>query len=101
MKLLGIKLEYIQKHTPDEDGHIESYFDRFKDDYIYTREFASFDAFREYKEWAVNDYNSVRPHYSLNYMKPDEFESAIANEDFRKKWIEKEIGRYKHVESLE
>ena len=34
-------------------------------------------------------------------MTPDEFESAIANEDFRKKWIEKEIGRYKHVELLE
>ena len=28
-------------------------------------------------------------------------ESAILNEDFRKKWIEKEIGRYKHVELLE
>ena len=28
-------------------------------------------------------------------MTPEEFESAIINEDFRKKWIEKEIGRYK------
>ena len=25
-------------HTPEEDGHIESYFGRFKDDYIYTME---------------------------------------------------------------
>jgi putative transposase len=49
----------------------------------------------------VNDYNVVRPHSSLNYMTPDEFESPIGNEDFRKKWIEKEIGRYKHVKLLE
>ena len=34
-------------------------------------------------------------------MTPEEFESAILNEAFRKKWIEKEIGRYKHVELLE
>ena len=34
-------------------------------------------------------------------MTHDEFESAIMKEDFRKKWIEKETGRYKHVELLE
>jgi hypothetical protein len=34
----------------------------------------------------------VRPHPSLNYMIPEEF---------RKKWIKKEIGRKKHVEFLE
>ena len=54
-------------------------------------EFASFEAFREYMESTVSDYNTKRPHSSLNYMTPEEFESVIANEDFRKKWIEKEI----------
>ena len=52
----------------------------------------SFEDFRKYIEWAVSDYNTKRPHSSLNYMTTDEFESAILNEDFRKKWIEKEIG---------
>ena len=52
-------------------------------------------------EWAVSDYNTKRPHSSLNYMTPDEFESAILNDDFKKKRIEKEIWRYKHVELLE
>ena len=61
----------------------------------------SFEDFRNYIEWAVSDYYTKRPHYSLNYMTPEEFESTIANEDFRKKLIEKEIGRYKHVELLE
>ena len=34
-------------------------------------------------------------------MTPEEFESAILNEDFRKKWLEKETASYKHVELLE
>ena len=101
LRRLGIKHETIHVHTPKEDGHIESYFGRFKDDYIYTREFARFEAFKKYMESAVSDYNTKKPHSSLNYMTPEEFESKILNEDFRKKWIEKEIGRYKHVELLE
>ena len=34
LRTLGIKHETIQAHTPEEDGHIESYFGRFKEDYI-------------------------------------------------------------------
>jgi hypothetical protein len=34
-------------------------------------------------------------------MTPKEFESAILNEDFKKKRLEKETGRYKHAELLE
>ena len=48
-------------------------------------------------------------HVLSEVLKADEFpciyvvvlESAILNEDFRKRWIEKETGRYKHVELLE
>ena len=42
-------------------------------------------------EYAFTDYNTVRPHSSLNYLTPEEFESAIMNEDFRKEWIEKQM----------
>ena len=79
--------ETIHARTPEEDGHIKSYFDRFKDDYIYTGDVASFDDFREYTEWAVFYYNTKRLHFLLNCMTPEEFESSILNEDFRKKWI--------------
>ena len=47
LKTPGIQHETIHAHTPDEDNHIESYFGRFKDDYIYTREFVSFEDFRK------------------------------------------------------
>jgi putative transposase len=45
LRKLGIQHETIHAHTPEEDGHIESYFGRFKDDYIYTREFVRFEDF--------------------------------------------------------
>lgn len=88
-------------HTLREEDYIESYFGRFLKDRIYTMELVRFGDLRKYMEWAVSDYNTKRPHSSLNYMTPDEFESAILNDDFKKKRIEKEIGRYKHVELLE
>ena len=34
LRKMGIKHETIHAHTPEEDGHIESYFGRFKEDYI-------------------------------------------------------------------
>jgi len=34
-------------------------------------------------------------------MTPEEFEISIKDEDFRRKWIEEQIRRYKHVEFLE
>ena len=82
LRTLGRKHERIHADTPEEDSHIESYFGRFKDDYIYTREFVSFDDFREYIEWVVSDYNTKRPHSSLNYMTPEELESAILSRRF-------------------
>lgn len=39
LKSLIIYHETIHAHTPEEDGHIESYFGHFKEDNIYSREF--------------------------------------------------------------
>ena len=50
LRTFGIKHETIHAHTPEEDGHIESYFGRFKDDCIYTMESVSFEDFHKYME---------------------------------------------------
>ena len=89
-RTLGIKHKTIQALTLEEDGHIESYFGRFKEDYIFTRNFINYDEFQRYIDLAVNDYYTIRPQSSLNYLTLEEFESAIMNEDFRKEWIEKQ-----------
>ena len=40
-------------------------------------------------ECAFNDYNSVRPHSSIEYLPPDEFEKRLPEEDgFRDKFLE-------------
>ena len=66
LKTPGIEHETIHAHTPDGDNRIESYFGRFKDDYIYPREFVSIEDFRKHIDRAVSDYNKKRPHSSLN-----------------------------------
>ena len=75
IRTLGIDHETIHPHTPEEDAYIVSYvngvytyFDHFKEDYIYSREFNNFDEFGNYMDMAVKDYNSVRPPSSLNYL---------------------------------
>ena len=102
LRTLGIDHETIHPHTPEEDAFIESYFGHFKEDYIYSREFNSFQEFKDYMNWAVMDYNSVRPHSSLNYLTPDEFEERISvDRVFKEKWLKKQLERYKSVELLE
>jgi len=96
-----IKHETIHAHTPEEDGDIESCFGRFKEDYICTMKFISNDEFQRYIYWDVIDYNTMRPHSSPYYMPPDQFEVAMRDKGFKRKWVEKSMGRYEHVEFLE
>ena len=101
LRTLGIDHGTIHSNTPEENAHIESYFGHFKEDYIYSMEFNSFDEFRDYMDMAVKDYNSVRPHSSLDYLTPDEFEERIAIDSSKKKWLKKQLRRYENVLLLE
>ena len=61
MKLLGIKLEYIQKHTPEDNGDIESFHNSIKTDYIGPNEFRNFNDASIEVEKAFYDYNECGP----------------------------------------
>ena len=67
MKLLGIRLEYIQKHTPEDNGDIESFHNSIKTDYIWPNEFRNFNDASIKIEKAFPDYNECRPHSSIDY----------------------------------
>ena len=89
MKLLEIKLEYIQKHTPEDNGDIESFNNSIKTVYIWVNDIKTFDDAKRRMEQAFIDYSAVRLRSSIDYLTPEEFESAIMNGDFREAWIEK------------
>ncbi len=89
MKLLGIILEYIQKQTPEDNGDIESFHNSLKTDYIWPNDLETFEEAEKLIEYAFNDYNTVRPHSSISFPPPDEFEKRwIGDKNFRREFPE-------------
>ena len=92
MKLLGINLEYIQKHTPEDNGDIESFHNSIKTDYIWPNEFRNFNDASIEIEKAFTDYNECRPHSSIDYLPPREFRRKFLNDSaFRERFEKKEV----------
>ena len=92
MKLLGIKLEYIQKHTPEDNGDIESFHNSIKTDYIWPNELRDFHEASIKIEKAFTDYNECRPHSSIDYLPPREFRRKFLNDpSFRNRLEKKEV----------
>ena len=59
VKALGIRQEFIQVSTPEQDWYIESFHDTQKTEYIWSVEFFSVDEAAECKEKAFYDYNNA------------------------------------------
>ena len=89
VKILGIRSEYIHKHTPEDNGDIESFHNSLKTDYIWVNDLETFEDAENLMESAFSDYNSMRSHSSVDYLPPDEFERSLREEDgFRDKFLE-------------
>ena len=90
MKILGIGQEYIRKHTPEDNGNIESFHSSLKTDYVWVTDLETFEDAEKLMKYAFTDYNSIRPHSSIGYLPPDEFERRLnENENFRNDFLEK------------
>jgi transposase InsO family protein len=59
--------------SPWENGYSESFNSRFRDEFLEMEEFESVRDAREKGEWFRREYNTVRPHSSLDYKTPKEF----------------------------
>lgn len=69
----GVKLAFIHPGKPTEDGHIESFNGRLRDECLNVTQFVSLDDAREKIEaWRI-DYNCHRPHSSLGHLTPSEY----------------------------
>ena len=68
-----IAMNHIQPGKPMQNGHIESFNGRFRDECLNANWFRNlFDARQKVSIWRA-DYNRARPHSALNYRTPEEF----------------------------
>jgi len=59
--------------SPWENGFIESFHSRFRDEFLEREEFESALDAKEKGEWFRREYNIIRPHSSLDYKTPRQF----------------------------
>jgi putative transposase len=69
----GTKSIPVAPASPWENGFIESFHSRFRDEFLEAEEFESVADSKEKKEWFRREYNTIRPHSSLAYKTPKEF----------------------------
>jgi putative transposase len=74
-----VTLHFITPGRPMENGYIESFHGKFREECLNEHWFLNLDDARETIEgWRI-DYNRVRPHSSLGYLTPEEFATCYAN----------------------
>ncbi len=75
----GVELRLIQPGKPTQNGFIESFNGRFRDECLNEHWFSDILHAREIiNDWR-QDYNESRPHSSLNYQTPAEFAASWRN----------------------
>ena len=81
-----VALHFITPGRPMENGYIESFHGKFREECLNEHWFLTLDDARETIErWRV-DYNRVRPHSSLGYLTPEEFAMGYANVESTKRF---------------
>ena len=70
---LKIQQEFIWHHTPQQNGHVESFHKTLKKEYLWPHEFENFQSAQTVLVKAFEDYNSSRIHSALGYLTLDEF----------------------------
>ena len=69
----GVKLDYTRPGKPTDNGLIESFNGRLRDEFLNVNEFITMhDVHEKLKAWQ-DDYNHCRPHGSLGHLTPTEF----------------------------
>ena len=68
-----IELVHIQPGKPAQNGYVESFHGKLRDEFLNVNWFQNlFDARRKLKVWKT-DYNERRPHSALGYLTPAAF----------------------------
>ena len=67
---LGIKTLYIEPGSPWENGYVESFIGKFRDELLNGENFDALLEARVVIEFWRREYNQFRPHSSLGYRPP-------------------------------
>lgn len=73
---VGAKSIPVAAGSPWENGYIESFHSRLRYEFLKRHEFESVADAQARGKWFRREYNTVRPHSSLNYATPREFSEA-------------------------
>jgi putative transposase len=74
----GIQWHYIQPGRPMENGYVESFNGRLRDECLNENWFGDLAEARRMIEAWRQDYNQCRPHSALGYQTPEEFATNVA-----------------------
>ncbi|GKQ27837.1 transposase [Klebsiella michiganensis] len=81
----GVELRLIQPGKPTQNGFIESFNGRFRDECLNEHWFSDIVHARKIiNDWRL-DYNECRPHSALNYLTPAEFAAGWRNGKYEEK----------------
>ena len=81
----GVELRLIQPGKPTQNGFIEGFNGRFRDECLNEHWFSDILLARKtINDWR-QDYNECRPHSSLDYQTPDEFATDWRNRKYETK----------------
>lgn len=70
----GVTQSFSASRSPHDNAVAESFFGTFKKEEAYRREYTSEKSFRKSVDDFIRFYNETRPHMTLNYKTPAEFE---------------------------
>jgi hypothetical protein len=78
----GVKLDFIRPGRPVQNGYIESFNGRLRDECLNTEVFSNLTEAREQLECWRRDYNERRPHSALADRTPEEFARTLGCRPF-------------------
>ena len=72
-RMHNVRLDFIRPGKPMDNGHIESFNGKMRDECLNQNAFLSLADARDSIERWRDDYNRSRPHSSLDWMSPEEY----------------------------
>lgn len=78
---VGVQLEFIRPGRPMENGHVESFNGKFREECLNAHAFQSLAKARDILKAWRQDYNTARPHSALGGLAPEEYGRTMNEEN--------------------